>query len=98
VHFRFIPTGLSSLQVDERILQTAEPGIGLAGTRFGFGQGRFEAGQEPIPTLLPTDGKAASHLGDPRLFGTVGPLCPSLIKYCGAGPKGWEIVSRHDFG
>jgi len=98
VDFRFVPTGLSGLQVDERIVQAPEPGISLAGTRFGFGQGRFEAGQEPIPTLLPTDGKAASHLGDPRLFGIVGPLCPALKKNAEAGDTGWEIVSRHDIG
>jgi hypothetical protein len=98
VQFRFVPTGLCSLQLGERIVQASEPGISFAGTRFGFGQRRFEAGREPIPTLLPTDGTAASHLGQSQLFGSVGPLCPALIKYRRTGPKSWEIVSRHDLG
>src|SRR5262249_31294966 len=73
-------------------------GMGLAGTRFGSGQGRSKAGQEPNGTLLLIDGETASHLGESRLFGTAGPLCPTLKKHRQAGPKGWEIVSRHDIG
>jgi hypothetical protein len=42
VHLRFVPAVLSGLQLGERIVQAPEPGISLAGTRFGFGQGRFE--------------------------------------------------------
>ena len=54
VHLRFVPALLG-----ERVVQAPEHGISLAGTRFGFGQGHFETGQEPIPTLLPIDGEAA---------------------------------------
>jgi hypothetical protein len=45
VHLRFIPALLGALQLGERTVQAPEPGISLAGTRFGFGQGRFETGQ-----------------------------------------------------
>ena len=72
VDFRFVPVLLGVLQLGERIVQAPEPGIGLTGTRFSFGQGRFETGQEPIPALLPTDGEAASHVGESRLFGAIG--------------------------
>ena len=41
VHFRFVPALLGGLQLGERIIQAPEPGISLAGTRFGFGQGDF---------------------------------------------------------
>jgi hypothetical protein len=84
-------------QHGERIVQAPEPGISLACTRFGFGQRRFEIGHEVNHTLLLKDGEAASHLGESRHFGTLGPLCPALIKYRAACPKG-EIVSRHDIG
>ena len=97
VHFGFVITGLSGLQLGERAVEAPEPGINLRGTRFGFGQGRFE-GQEPDPSLLRRNGEAASHLGESRLFGTIGPLCPAPKKYRQAGPEGWEIVSRHDIG
>src|SRR5262249_27727716 len=53
---------------------------------------------KPNPALLPTDGEAASHLGQSRLFGAVGPVCPALKKYRNAGPKDGEVVSRHDIG
>src|SRR5262249_54152486 len=92
------PALLGALQLGERVAQAPEPGIGLAGTRFGFSQSRFETGQEPNITLLPNDGDAASHLGETRLFGTVGPLCLALTKYRGAGENGWQMVSRHDIG
>jgi hypothetical protein len=98
VYLRFVPTVLSGLELGERIVQAPKPGISLAGTRFGFGQRRFVTGLDVPPTLLPTDGEAASHLGEARLFGAVGPLCPALKKYRVAGPKDWEIVSRHDIG
>jgi len=98
VHFGFVPTVLGGLQFGERIVQAPEPGIGLAGTRFDVGQGRFEVGQEPNITLLSNGGEAESHLGESRLFGTVGPLCPALKKYREAGPPGWEMVSRDDIG
>jgi hypothetical protein len=98
VHLRFAPALLGALQLGERVVQAPEPGISLSGARFGFGQGRFETGQEPNRSLLPIDGDAASHLGKCRLFGTLGPLCPALKKYREAGPPGWEIVSRHDIG
>ena len=45
VHLRFVPALLGALQLGECQVQAPEPGIGLAGTRFGFGQGRFETGQ-----------------------------------------------------
>jgi len=45
VYFRFIPALLGALQLGGRTVQAPEPGISLAGTRFGFGQGRFETGQ-----------------------------------------------------
>jgi hypothetical protein len=51
--------GPSGLQLGERIVQPPKLGISLADTRFGFGEGRFESGQNPIPTLLPIDGEAA---------------------------------------
>ena len=35
VQFRFVPTGLSGLQLRERIVQAPEPGISLAGARLG---------------------------------------------------------------
>ncbi len=53
VHLRFVPALLGALQLGERVVQAPEPGISLAGTRFGFGQGRFETGQEPDPYLAP---------------------------------------------
>jgi hypothetical protein len=93
-HFRFVPALLGALYFGQRIVQAPEPGISLAGTRFGFGQPRFETGHEIMPTLLPMDGDAASHPGEGRLFGIVGPLCPALKKYCEAGQIGGEIVSR----
>jgi hypothetical protein len=98
VHLRFIPALLGALGFGERVVQAPEPGIGLAGIRFGFGQRRFEAGQEPNQTLLPIYGEPASHPGESRVFGTVGPLCPAPKKYRPAGPEGWEIVSRHHIG
>jgi hypothetical protein len=98
VHFGFVPTGLGRLQLGECLVQAPEPGISLAGTRFGFGQRRFETGQEPIPTLLPSDGKAASHLGECRLLGAVTPLCPASKKYREASSKDCEIVAGDDIG
>ena len=50
MHLRFVPTVLGGLQLGERIVEAPEPGINLAGTCFGFGQGRFETGQVPKPT------------------------------------------------
>jgi hypothetical protein len=47
VHLRFVPMLLGALGVGERVFQTPELGIDLAGTRFSFGQGRPETGQEP---------------------------------------------------
>jgi len=78
VHFCFVPALLGAFQFGKRAVQAAEPGIRLAGTRFGFGQRRFETEQEPNTTLLPIDGDAASHLGESRFFGGVGRLCPAL--------------------
>jgi hypothetical protein len=98
VHLRFVITLLGAPHLGERTLQAPKSGVSLAGTRFGFGEGSFETGQEPNQTLLPIDGDAASHLGEARLFGTVGPSCPALKKYRVADPRGWEIVSRHDIG
>src|SRR5262249_37082158 len=98
VDLRFVATGLSSLQFGKRIVQAPEPGLGLAGTRFGLRQGRFETGQEPNETLVPFDGEAASHLSESQRFGTVGPFCPALKKHREAGEIGWEIVSRNDVG
>src|SRR5262249_39292075 len=96
VHLRFIPT-LGVLQLGERVVQALEPGISLAGTRFGFGQGRSETGQEPNGTLLLIDGEAASHLGESRLFGTVGPLCPTFKKHLPSRSKmlGDRIETRY---
>jgi hypothetical protein len=37
------------------------------------------------------DGDAASHPGEARLFGIVGPPCPALKKYREAGQIGGEI-------
>src|SRR5689334_8710057 len=96
VHFRLAPALLGALQLGERIVQAPKPGISLAGIRFGFGQRRFKTGQEPNLTSLEVDGEAASHLGEARLFGAVGPLCPALKEYSNAGPIGWEIVSRQN--
>src|SRR6516162_1968993 len=72
--------------------------MGLVCASFGSGQGRFETGYEPNHTLLPIDGDAASHLGEARLLGTVGPHGPAMKKYRYAGPPGWEIVSRRSIG
>src|SRR6516162_9810777 len=94
----FVPTLLGALQLDERIVQAPEPRISLAGAGFGFGQGSFERLEGPIPTMLPMDGEAASHLSESRLFRTIGPLCPALKKCREAGPKRWEVVSGHDVG
>ena len=44
VYFPFVPAVLSGRQTGERIVQAPEPSIGLVDTRFGVGQGRFEAG------------------------------------------------------
>jgi hypothetical protein len=93
VHFRFVP----ALGFGERAVKAPEPSIALAGARFGFGEGRFETGQEPNKTLVPLDSETAPHPGEFRLSGTVGPLCPSLKKSRQAG-KGWEIVVRPDIG
>ena len=41
MHFCFVPALLGALQLGERIVQPPEPGVSLAGTRFGFGQSRF---------------------------------------------------------
>jgi len=98
VHLRFVPALLGVLQLGERIVQAAEPGISLAGARLGFGQGRFETGPEPNKTLLSNDGDAVSHLGESGLFSTVGPLCPAVQKCRPADPKGREIVSRGYIG
>jgi hypothetical protein len=43
-HLRFAPALLGALQLGKRVVQAPEPGIGLAGTGFGFGQRRFESG------------------------------------------------------
>ena len=85
-------------QIGERVVQAAERGSDLAGARFGFGQGRLENRQVKKLTLLPNDGKAASHLGESRPFSPVGRICPALKKCRPAGPKCWEIVARHDIG
>jgi len=98
VHFRLVPMLFDALRFGQRIFKALDPDTDLARTRFGFGQGRFETGQVQNKALLPIDGEAASHLGEPRFFGTVGPLCPALRKYGEAGPPGWEIVSKHDIG
>jgi hypothetical protein len=37
VHLRFVPARLGALRFGERVFQALEPGISLAGTRFGFG-------------------------------------------------------------
>jgi hypothetical protein len=94
--FSFVPALLGALQLGERVVQAPEPRIGLAGTCFGCGEGCFGTGQEESITLLPSDGEAALHLGESRLFGSVGPLCPALKKYQQADEIGLEIVSRHD--
>jgi len=80
VHLRFVPAVLDTLGFDERIFQAPEPGSDLAGTRLGFGQSRRKSEQVPDDTLFPSDGDAASHLGEPRRFGTARPLCPALKK------------------
>jgi hypothetical protein len=98
VQLRFVPSLLGAPRFGEHIVQAPERGIYLAGTRFGFGEGRFETGQEPTSTLLPTRLNSVAHLGKSRLFGAVGPLCPALKKCRAAGPKAREIVSRHDIG
>ena len=98
VHFRFVPALLGALQLSERVVQAPEPGINLTGTRFGFGQRRFESGQEPNKTLLPTNADAPPHLGQARLAFAAQPSRPALKKYRYAGPPGWKIVSRHDIG
>jgi hypothetical protein len=43
---------LSGLQLGERVVQAPERSISLAGTRFGFSQGRFETAkhQQHVPT------------------------------------------------
>ena len=84
VHLRFIPA-LGVLQLGERVVQALEPGISLAGTRFGFGQRRFESGQVPNKTLLSMNADAPPHLGQPRLALAAQPSCPALKKYCVAG-------------
>ena len=53
MYLRFVPTALSVLQLGECVVQAPEPGISLAGTRFGFGQGRFESGKKrSVPRSL----------------------------------------------
>jgi hypothetical protein len=44
VDFRFVSALLGPFQLGECVVQAPEPGINLAGTRFGFGQGRFQTG------------------------------------------------------
>src|SRR5262245_41317301 len=91
VHLRFIPA-LGVLRLGERVVQALEPGISLASTRFGFGQGRFKTGHEPDGTLLLIDGEAAPHLGESRLFGTVGPLA---LRAALALAKRYRAADRH---
>jgi hypothetical protein len=46
VHLRFVKTLLDALCFGERVVQAPEPGISLAGTRFGFGQGASKLGEK----------------------------------------------------
>jgi hypothetical protein len=85
MHFRFVPGLLCALGFGERIVQALEPGISLAGTSFGFRYVRFETREDPMCTSRRSNGKAASHLGESRLVGTVGRLCPALKEYREAG-------------
>src|SRR5262249_49596874 len=98
MHFRLVPMLLGVRQLGERFVQAPEPGINLTGARFGFGQRRFESWQVKKMPLLPNDGDTASYLGEARLVGRVGPVCPALKKCHPGGPNGWEIISRHDIG
>jgi len=100
VHLRFVPALLGALQLGERVVQASDHGISLACAcfGFGFGQGRFETGQVPNMTLLPTNADAPPHLGQPRLSLAAQPSRPALKKCRPTGPKGREIVSRHDIG
>ena len=65
---------------------------GLAGTRFGFGEGRFEDKR----TILPD----SRSMARPRRISATPDSSASsghfaaLIKYCDAGPKGREIAYR----
>src|ERR1700730_5873881 len=93
VHLRFVPALLGAPTFGERVVQALEPSSDLAGTCFGFGQGRFETRREPNKTLLPNDVEAASHLSESRPFGSIGPLCQALQKYRQADPKSWKIIS-----
>ena len=100
VYLRFVPAPLGALQLGERVVQASDHGISLACAcfGFGFGQGRFETGQVPNMTLLPTNADAPPHLGQPRLSLAAQPSCPALKKCRPAGPKGRKIVSRHEIG
>ena len=91
-----VPTLLCVFQLGERVIQAPAPSIGLAGTRFGFGKNCFESGHKPNKTLLPKNADAPPHLCQPGLALAAQPSCPALTKCRPAGPKGWEIVSRHD--
>jgi len=98
VYLRVVPTVLSGLEPSKRVVQASERGSDLASTCLGFGQGRLETGDDVNHPLLPKDGDAASHLGQPRLALAAQPSCPALKKCRDAGQKGWEIVSRYDVG
>ena len=76
-----------------RRLEETSAGLEQIARECGFG-----SAQPHQVTLLPMDGETVSHLGESRLFGTVGPICPAPKKCRVAGPISWEIVSRHDIG
>ena len=100
MHLRFVPALLGALQLGERVVQASDHGISLACAcfGFGFGQGRFETGQVPNMTLLPTNAGASPHLGQPRFALAAQRSGPALKKCHVADPKGWEIVPRYDIG
>jgi hypothetical protein len=75
VHLRFVPTGLSGLQLGERIVQALEPSIDLAGSRFCFGRSCFGSGQEVkltvgclLGALFEAGGRRWARRGSGRLI------------------------------
>ena len=72
---------------------SVSPALASASARAASRLGKSQT--KPCSRLMARPRRISASL---ELFGTVGPLCPALKKYRQAGPKGWEIVSRHDIG